>query len=236
VACPSSITNPQNPDPGPANVFASTLIVLTEAGRVHTPAGQNALALATWMDNADGVFRRRARRPCRCQHLAALEEALKDVEHADDLGDDLAARRRCGVQLLDLPTTDLRVPPAHVWVPEFTTTVAADDAVELIESVGFILDDEQKFALRVLMAEHGGSGRPSKPHWSVPDRISRPFSFKVIALYELFVVGSRLVVWTAHEFDTAMEAFRDLPGHHRRHRLDAPQDQDDGARRSRQGR
>lgn len=112
--------------------------------------------------------------------------------------------------LLIRPPEDLWVPPAHLWVPEHTSTEAAQEAADLAEAVGFTLDPEQRFALDVLLAENG-------PRWAALEACLicarqnlKTFLFKIIALYELYVVRSRLIVWTAHEFDTAMEAFRDL--------------------------
>lgn len=73
-------------------VFASTLLTLTEAGRIHTPAGQNALLLASWMDNAEGDHGG-GKAALSKQHLAALAEAMKDTEESGDLVDELQARR-----------------------------------------------------------------------------------------------------------------------------------------------
>ena len=79
--------------PTPAGgVFASTLFALQQAGRVHTPAGQQALTLATRLDNGaeDSGSSLAA---LGKQHLAALGEALRDLEVVDDPADELAARR-----------------------------------------------------------------------------------------------------------------------------------------------
>ena len=73
-------------------VFSSTLVSLQEAGRVHTPAGQQALALATRIDNGaeDSGSSLAA---LGKQHLAALAEALRDLEVLGDPADEVAARR-----------------------------------------------------------------------------------------------------------------------------------------------
>jgi hypothetical protein len=95
-------------------------------------------------------------------------------------------------------------------VPEHTSTSAAAEVAELAADLGFTLDPEQRLALDALLAENG-------PRWATLEACIvcarqnlKTFLFKLIALYELFVVGSRLLVWSAHEFDTTMESFRDL--------------------------
>lgn len=109
-----------------------------------------------------------------------------------------------------VPPAGLWVPPAHVWVPEHDTTDAARDVADLMASVGFTLDPEQLFALEVLLAERGGRWAALEAAIVAARQNLKTFLFKAIALHEIYVVGSRLVVWSAHEFDTAMEAFRDL--------------------------
>ena len=74
-------------------VYSATLTALQEAGRMHTPAGQQALALAHRLDfgaadTGSGLA------ALGKQHLAALEEALKNLSVAGDKGDELQERRR----------------------------------------------------------------------------------------------------------------------------------------------
>jgi hypothetical protein len=73
-------------------VFSATLSELTSSGRVHTPAGQNALALAIRIDNGAEDSGSSLAALSR-QHLAALAEALKDLDKVGDLGDELSKRR-----------------------------------------------------------------------------------------------------------------------------------------------
>lgn len=74
-------------------VYAATLHALTEAGRMHTPAGQQALALAHRLDHG-AADTGSSLASLGKQHLAALEEALKNLAVADDPVDELKARRR----------------------------------------------------------------------------------------------------------------------------------------------
>lgn len=109
-----------------------------------------------------------------------------------------------------VPPTDLWVPPAHLWVPEHDSIEAAAEAADLARSVGLELDPEQRFALDVLLAERDGRWAALEACVVCARQNLKTFLFRVVALYKLFVVGSRLVIWSAHEFNTAMEAFRDL--------------------------
>lgn len=73
-------------------VFSATLTALTEAGRVATPAGQNALALATRIDHGAEDSGSSIAALSK-QHLAALEEALKNLATAADPVDEFTRRR-----------------------------------------------------------------------------------------------------------------------------------------------
>ena len=74
-------------------VFSATLTALMEAGRVHSPAGQNALALATRIDGG-ATDTGSSIAALSKQHLAAIAEALRDTEvvKADSI-DELRRRR-----------------------------------------------------------------------------------------------------------------------------------------------
>lgn len=77
---------------GMGGVFSATLEELTAAGRVHTPAGQQALRLASRIDFS-GEDSGASLAALGRQHLAALAEALRDVQPVADPVDELAARR-----------------------------------------------------------------------------------------------------------------------------------------------
>ncbi len=74
-------------------VFAATLTALIDACRVHSPAGQNALALATRIDGG-ATDTGSSIAALSKQHLAAMAEALKDTaEQKSDSVDELRRRR-----------------------------------------------------------------------------------------------------------------------------------------------
>jgi len=72
--------------------YAVTLADLERGGRLDTPAGRNALTLASRLDSASGDTGSSIAALSK-QHLAALAEALKDAPRADDGVDELAAFR-----------------------------------------------------------------------------------------------------------------------------------------------
>ncbi len=82
----------ERPARAPGAVYASTLVALTEAGRVHAPAGQNALALAVRIDGG-ALDTGSSVAALSKQHLAALAEALRGANVVADGVDELRARR-----------------------------------------------------------------------------------------------------------------------------------------------
>ncbi|HVM10331.1 MAG TPA: hypothetical protein VM345_17870 [Acidimicrobiales bacterium] len=106
--------------------------------------------------------------------------------------------------------SDVVVAPAFLWQPPSSST-AGPEAAQLAESAGLVLDGEQRLVLDVLLAEdvHG--------RWAAFEGcvICARQNLKTVALlalvlFDLFATDARLIVWTAHLFDTAQEAFRDL--------------------------
>jgi hypothetical protein len=107
-------------------------------------------------------------------------------------------------------TAGVLVEPAYLWHPPYTSTLGAEVA-DLCSLAGFEPDPEQRLALDLTFALR-------------PDGMSAAFEVAVIcsrqnlktgflkqcALGWLFITDERLVVWSAHEFRTAQEAFRDL--------------------------
>ena len=89
---PAAVVADSEPTAQAGGVFVTTMMELQAAGRVHTSAGQNALALASWMDAA-GKDSGSAKAALSKQHLAALAEALRDIEVAEDPVDEIKARR-----------------------------------------------------------------------------------------------------------------------------------------------
>lgn len=102
------------------------------------------------------------------------------------------------------------VQPEYLWVPEHVAT-SGPEAADLATSIGIVLDPEQRLALDVLLAERGdGKWAAFEAALIAARQNLKTFLFEIIVLADLYVFDSELVVWTAHEFNTAMEAFRNV--------------------------
>lgn len=105
---------------------------------------------------------------------------------------------------------DTLVRPAHLWVPDHVST-SGPEAADLAESVGMTLDGEQRLALDAILAEQAdGRWAAFEVALIAPRQNMKSYCFEALALADLFLFGSELVVWTAHQFPTAIEAFRHL--------------------------
>ena len=101
-------------------------------------------------------------------------------------------------------TLDL-VAPAFVWEPPRAVTDGPLVA-ELCEAVGFVPDPEQRLILDATFADPP----PRDVGIVAPRQNLKTATLQMMALGWLFITGERLVVWSAHEFNTAAEAFRDM--------------------------
>jgi len=105
---------------------------------------------------------------------------------------------------------DTLVEPAHRWVPEHALT-RGRDVVDLAALAGLVLDGEQALALDDMFAEQPGDRRAAFETALICARQNmKTVTFQAAALADLFLFDNRLIVWTAHLFDTAQEAFRDI--------------------------
>jgi hypothetical protein len=109
-----------------------------------------------------------------------------------------------------MPDTLELVKPAHLWVPPHFTT-AGEDAADVAAAAGIELDPEQRLTLDTLLAEDEAGFWVTLENAVVePRQNGKTVDLEVIALHDLFVAEVGLVTWTAHLFDTAQEAFRNL--------------------------
>jgi hypothetical protein len=104
----------------------------------------------------------------------------------------------------------LAVEPAYRSVPPYTQTLGPEVA-GFCASIGFGPDPEQEMILGDIFAR-GTGGRSAAMEIAViaPRQNLKTGVKKQAALGWLFVTDERLVVWSAHEWDTVKEAFRDL--------------------------
>lgn len=98
--------------------------------------------------------------------------------------------------------------PRFLVVPSAATS-AGDEAADLAESAGLVLDEWQRFALDVACGE-GADGK-----WAafqvaliVPRQNGKGSVLEAVELAGLFLWGEQLILHSAHEFKTAREAFR----------------------------
>lgn len=104
------------------------------------------------------------------------------------------------------------VEPAHLWVPERSGT-AGGEAVDLAASYGLHLDAEQQLAVDAMLSESSpGRWAALETAIVVPRQNGKTVTLQAIALHDLFLGGAELIVWTAHLFRTAQEAFLDVKG------------------------
>lgn len=108
-----------------------------------------------------------------------------------------------------MPTAPDLVRPSYLWVPEHTSTVG-DEAADLAASCGIELDPEQRLALDALLAERNGRWAAFEAALVAPRQNIKTHLFKIIALTDVTLLDTDLVMWSAHEFSTAMESMRDL--------------------------
>jgi hypothetical protein len=103
----------------------------------------------------------------------------------------------------------LLVEPAFHWSPGWVWTLG-DEVADLAALAGFPPDPEQRVALDDMFGvdEHGRS--VFEMAVIAPRQNIKTGLFKQAALGWLFLLELPLVVWSAHEFSTAQEAFRDL--------------------------
>jgi hypothetical protein len=102
------------------------------------------------------------------------------------------------------------VKPAFFTAPDFTDSLAPEVA-DLAEMVGFPADPEQRLVLEPMFGLDRAGRRVAFEVAVIGARQNiKTGLFKIAALGEAFIAEVPLLVWSAHEFPTAQEAFRDL--------------------------
>jgi len=102
------------------------------------------------------------------------------------------------------------VEPAYFTHPDFADTLGPEVA-DLAEMVGFPADPEQRLVLDAMFGLDRMGRRVAFEVAVIGARQNiKTGLFKIAALGEVFVAEVPLLVWSAHEFPTAQEAFRDL--------------------------
>jgi hypothetical protein len=107
-------------------------------------------------------------------------------------------------------TANALVEPTYSWVPPHVDTYGPQVA-DLCRLAGFVPDPEQQLLLDAIFAVNGADKVAALEAAVVVGRQNMKTGlFKMATLGWLFLMDQRLVVWSAHEFRTAQEAFRDM--------------------------
>lgn len=102
--------------------------------------------------------------------------------------------------------------PAYCWIPEYRVTLGPEVG-ELATVAGFRPDPEQQLALDAMFALDASDPNRSAVRdvaICAPRQNLKTGLLKQASLGWLYVLELRLIVWSAHEFSTAQEAFRDM--------------------------
>lgn len=98
--------------------------------------------------------------------------------------------------------------PRLLRLPADRTVSDGPDAVEFAASAGLFLDDWQAWVLtEALMWRSDGRWSAFEVCLLVPRQNGKGAILEALELYHLFVLGTRLIVHSAHEFKTAREHF-----------------------------
>lgn len=97
--------------------------------------------------------------------------------------------------------------PRVASVPPFESCDAGRDAVELARMAGLELDPWQAFVLEQALAERGGRWASFEVGLTVARQNGKGSILEARELAGLFLFGERLIIHSAHLFDTSLEAF-----------------------------
>jgi phage terminase large subunit-like protein len=107
------------------------------------------------------------------------------------------------------PAPDL-VHPAHLWIPDRVSS-AGGEVVDFAATFGRVFDAEQELVVDALMSEAADGSWAALEAALIASRQNiKTFMFEGIALAKLYLFDSRLIIWSAHLFETAQESFRNL--------------------------
>lgn len=99
--------------------------------------------------------------------------------------------------------------PRLVSIPASSSSVGAE-AVQLAAEAGLILDPWQAFVLEHALGIRNGRWAAFEVGLIVPRQNGKGAILEARELAGLFLLGERLIIHSAHQFDTSLEAFRRL--------------------------
>jgi hypothetical protein len=101
------------------------------------------------------------------------------------------------------------VPPLFSSIPEYDFTLGPE-VFEVASMAGLVPDPEQALILDATFGVRDGKSAARDIGVCAPRQNLKTGTLKCMALGWLYVTEERLIVWSAHEFGTAQEAFRDM--------------------------
>lgn len=102
--------------------------------------------------------------------------------------------------------------PSVCWVPPYVSS-SGGEAVELARAAGLVLDPWQEFVLVNGLGERAdGKWAAFEVGLDVSRQNGKGSVLEARELAGLFLLGERLLIHSAHQFDTSLEAFRRLLG------------------------
>lgn len=108
-----------------------------------------------------------------------------------------------------MTASGLLVEPAYCQLPAWDWTLGPEVA-DLARLASFGPDPEQELVLDAIFGQKGGRSAAFETAIIACRQNLKTGALKQAALGWLFLTNERLVVWSAHEWDTVKEAFRDL--------------------------
>jgi len=101
--------------------------------------------------------------------------------------------------------------PSHFHVPDGARFDFADEVCDLMVAIGYTVDEPERLATRALLPQRAdGSWLGLESAVVCPRQNLKTATMIGSALHDTFVQGVERVVWTAHEFKTSSDAFRDF--------------------------
>lgn len=101
--------------------------------------------------------------------------------------------------------------PRVLSLPDGVVCSAGDEAIDLARLAGLELDPWQQLVLRHTLAERAdGKWAAFEVGLVVPRQNGKGSYLEALELAGLFLLGDRMIIHSAHQFDTSLEAFRRL--------------------------
>lgn len=104
-------------------------------------------------------------------------------------------------------------PPTHFHVPDGAVFTIADEIADLMSMIGYQVDEPERQTCRALFAQAAdGTWIGLEAGVVAPRQNLKTATMIAGALHDTFVRKAERVVWTAHEFKTSSDAFKDFRG------------------------